>query len=61
MEDSESEIVVETQINTFRKRGFRHPEKYKVNRIKKARICGDEYLNYSGNTVEARKTGLPCS
>lgn len=44
-----------------RKRGVRNVEDYKVNRIKKARICGSEYTNYKGNTKQARKTGTPCS
>lgn len=44
-----------------RKRGVRNVEDYKVNRIKKARICGSEYTNYKGNIKQARKTRTPCS
>ncbi|XP_054287369.1 uncharacterized protein LOC129003147 [Macrosteles quadrilineatus] len=44
-----------------RKRGVRNIEKYKVNVIKKARIRGDEYVNYKGNVTEARTTGIPCT
>lgn len=33
-----------------RKREVRNVEDYKVNRIKKAWICGSEYTNYKGTT-----------
>lgn len=36
-------------------------KEYKLNRIKKSRICGSEYTNYKGNIKQAIKTETPCS
>lgn len=59
--ESESANEVETEPCSKRKKGVRRPQTYNVNRIKKARIEGGEYVNYKGKVVEARTTGLPCS
>lgn len=37
-----------------RKRGIRNPDDYKRNIIKKARVKGTPYTNWSGNLVSAR-------
>lgn len=63
MSDTEGESANEADFEVCKKRkkGVRRSMNYKVNRIKKARIHGDEYVNYKGIIVEARKTGIPCT
>lgn len=63
MSDSEGESANEGDLEVCKKRkkGVRRPMSYKVNRIKKARIHGYEYVNYKGHITEARKTGMPCT
>ena len=48
MSDSEGESANEGDLEVCKKRkkGVRRPMSYKVNRIKKARIHGYEYVNY---------------
>lgn len=36
-----------------RKRGIHHPEKYKRNSIRGAKVKGDEHVNYVGNWMVA--------
>lgn len=43
-----------------RKRGERNESEYKVNKIKCARVHGEEYLNYKGKLVVKQTTGPPC-
>lgn len=38
----------------------KHPELYKQNVIKMARLEGKEYTDYHGRTVKARATGDDC-
>ena len=45
---------LDTSQKTSRKR-VRNPEKWKRNRIKKARNSGSSYVNYRGETVAAKK------
>lgn len=59
--ESKSVIEVESEFRLKRKKGVRNLATYKVNRIKKARIQGGEYVSYKGKVVEARATELPCS
>lgn len=43
-----------------KKRGKTHPEKYKRNIIKRARVTGTEYVGYDGKVKQAKKVGPPC-
>ena len=43
-----------------KKSGITHPENYKRNIIKKARVSGTEYVGYDGEIKQAKKVGPPC-
>lgn len=43
-----------------RKKGVINSDKYMKNVIKNARISGQEYVSYKGNTVPAKTAGEPC-
>ena len=43
-----------------RQKGQKNPKKYKRNVIKSARVKGEEYVNYKGNTVQRKVVGNPC-
>lgn len=42
-----------------RKKGLKQVT-YKCEKIKKARVEGEEYVNYSGKTVSKKYIGNPC-
>lgn len=56
MIDSDSLV---DNIPIKRKRGIHHPEKYKRNSIRGAKVKGDEHLNYVGNWMIARRNPAP--
>jgi hypothetical protein len=58
MSSSESDV---SEKSAKRRKGKRNPSKYKVNVIKKARLDGEKYCNYSGKIVNERNVGSPCS
>lgn len=55
----EIEQVLSVEKPTKRK-GVVNSDLYKWNVIKKVRLTGTEYVNYSGKTVAARTTGDQC-
>ncbi|XP_044733227.1 uncharacterized protein LOC123295831 [Chrysoperla carnea] len=57
MSSSESDV---SEKSAKRRKGKRNPSKYKVNVIKKARLDGEKYCNYSGKIVNQRNVGSPC-
>lgn len=53
-------ITENIEMETFkRKKGLKQVE-YKCEKIKKARVKGEEYVNWRGNVVPKKERGEPC-
>lgn len=55
MSDLEGEVVL--NHTRKRKKGILNTEGYKRNIIKLAKVKGDEHVNWTGRTIQAKKPG----
>lgn len=47
-------------VGSPRKRKVAQPENYKANKVKEARLKGQEYVNHSGQVTSAKQPKFEC-